>query len=72
MSGTVGLGIGRAFLTVALPAQARLTLGTDADTIADLDAALGLGSDTDCNADDFMADTAGVLGWALCRFVSVL
>ena len=61
----VGLIVGGTLLTVALPALARFTLGADTDAIADLDAALSLGSDTHSNADDLVADAAGVCGRSL-------
>lgn len=46
----------RALLAVWL--QARRILGANADAVADLDALLGLLTDADCFADDFVADTA--------------
>lgn len=69
MDCAVRLIIRGAFLAVALSALTGLALSTDANAVADFDVTLSLGSDTDGNADDFMADTAGVFRRPLCPLV---
>lgn len=61
----VGLVARGTFLAVALSPETGFTLGADADTVSDFDISLCFGSNPDCSADDFMADAAGVIGWAL-------
>jgi len=48
----------------AVGLEARRALRTDTDTVADLDAALGLLADTDCLANDLVANTAWIRCWA--------
>jgi hypothetical protein len=62
---TVLLHTGGTLLAIALAAQARVVLGSNTNTVTDLDASLGLRTDADGNTDDLMADTAGVHGGAL-------
>lgn len=59
------LHTGGTFLAVAFTAQARVVLGSNTDTVTDLDASLGLGTDADGDTDNFVADAAGVHGGAL-------
>jgi hypothetical protein len=62
---TVLLHTGGTLLAIALAAQARVVLGSNTNTVTDLDASLGLRTDADGNTDDLMADTAGVHGGTL-------
>lgn len=62
---TVLLHTGGTLLAVALTAQTRVVLGSDTNTVTDLDASLGLGTNADGDTDDFVTDTAGVHGEAL-------
>lgn len=51
--------------TVTQASEAGIALSTNAHAVANLDAALGLGTDTDSNTDNFMTDTARILCWTL-------
>lgn len=80
----IGIGVGKSVDTVlamvlkaaaallAVRLQARGVLGTNADTVADLDATLCLLANADCLADDLVSDTAGVWCWSLMTTVSYL
>lgn len=61
----VVLEVSLAGLARSVAGLARVRLGTDTDEVADLDVSLRLGSDSHRDTDDFVADNAGEVGWAL-------
>ena len=64
-TGAVLLETGGAGLTVSIGVLAGGALGTDTDTVTDLDIAGGLGTDADSGTDELVADAAGVVGGSL-------
>lgn len=61
----VVLEVSLAGLARSIAGSARVCLGADTDQVADLDVSLRLGSDSNCDTDDFVADDTGEVGWAL-------
>lgn len=61
----VVLEVSLAGLARSVAGPARVRLSADTDQVADLDVSLCLGSDSNCNTDDFVADDTGEVGWAL-------
>jgi hypothetical protein len=59
------LEVSLAGLARSIARLARVRLSTDTDQVADLDVSLRLGSDSNCDTDDFVADDAWEVGWAL-------
>jgi hypothetical protein len=51
--------------TVAIDILARSALRTNTHTVSNLDISLGLGANTDGDANNFVSDTAWVLRWSL-------
>jgi hypothetical protein len=62
---TVILPAHGAFGAVTEAADAGVALGADADAVTDFDSTDGFGAYADSCANDFVADAAGVEGWAL-------
>lgn len=52
-------------LAVTIGVQTSARLGTDTDAVTDLDVANSLGANANGDTDDFVADTAGVVGGTL-------
>ena len=69
--GTILLHAGRALVTFAPDAaQARIALGTDADTISNSDASFSFTPNPDGCADDFVADATRIIRRALVSIMS--
>jgi hypothetical protein len=63
MDGTVLFQAHGTFGAVTFASKAGVTLSSNSHAITNLDTTLSLRTDTDSNANDFMANTA----WVLCR-----